>query len=112
MTNSQNLKKEIMRRVYFIFAIRKLITPFNLEIAGLAFLSAAIVAEVSIKHVLMNMPRLTDLPQVYQFSVSAFINTRFITQVAVVAMLALSIIFVREAVKKLIDYSHRLQTGY
>jgi len=96
--NTRKLKRNIMARIYLIFAIRKLKNPLFLKLAGLTLLLTITSFLVSLGNVIANMP--SDPIGLYNFGTTAFWNTG----ISVKAMILLSTVVVALLVKDVPDY--------
>ena len=93
------LKNRVMLRVYALFAMRFALSPFGLRALGLLSAILTISLSVSVRHVLMNMPAIYDLPALITFHTEAFRHTTLIVQTATLAGLALLFFVARDAFK-------------
>jgi len=93
------LKKRIMRRVYTTFLIRKILSPLAVKMYVLAAFVGFSVQFVSVGNVVANMPRLTDLSALYNFSTSAFLNTEFAMQILSAGVLVAIFLLLKDIVK-------------
>jgi len=89
-------KKFIMRRVYFIWFLRKALQPTVLKtlVAG-AFLWQ-LTSYISIKNIIVNWPLRGDLLANYKFVESAFVNTESMTVILVVGVGILALWLARD----------------
>lgn len=97
MTN-QELKNNIMRRVYVIFFLRKLTSLFAIKVSALALLFVSANFLVSVRDVLINMPDMQHLNAVYHFYLSAFLHTELPVQLLIVAVLTLFVFIVKDII--------------
>lgn len=93
------LKKKIMRRVYFSYFLQRVFNSFTLKAYALVFFAGVIVSQVSMTNVLANMPRLTEVNALYRFSASAFLNTEFIIQILSVGALIVIFLLLKDITK-------------
>lgn len=93
------LKDDIMRRVRFVYGMKRLPAVFVPKIAVLASLVAVASFFVSMPNVLGNMPSLLEMPQFFAFITSAFMNTSPTIQAISVGVLAVVVYMVRDIVK-------------
>lgn len=89
--NNQNLKSDIMKRVLFIYGVKRLPAVFLPKFAILSTLVAVTGFFVSLPNVFRNMPSLFETQKFVQFLTSAFLNTRFAVQAF--AVLSLVVLF-------------------
>lgn len=94
----QELKNNIMRQIYVIFFLRKLVSPFAVKIFALTLLFISANFLVSIKDVLMNMPNMRHLGAVYQFYFSAFLSTEFSVKFLIIGALFLGIFIAKDII--------------
>lgn len=88
-----------MRRVRFIYAIRKLAKVLALRFGLLSVFVAAASFWVSVPHILSNMPSFFELSKLFQFSVNAFLNTNLVIQLFTSASVLVLFYLVRDTVK-------------
>lgn len=88
-----------MRRVYFIYAIRKLARVFAVRISLLSVFVAAASFWVSVPHILSNMPNLFNVSKFFEFFVSAFINTNFVIQLFATGSILVLFYLIRDIVR-------------
>ena len=81
MTNTLDIKRKIMFRVYAIFIIRKLKNPIVLEMLIFALSFLTLTYMVSLEHIIANTPH--DLNGFYHFSLSAFLGTKYMVKAIV-----------------------------
>jgi len=98
-TQEQMLKDDIMRRVRFVYGMKRLPAVFMPKIAVLTSLVAVASFFVSMPNVLGNMPSIFELPRFFWFMISAFINTTPAIQIISVGVLAVVVYMVRDIVK-------------
>lgn len=89
-----------MRRVYFVYFVRQLFSPFAIKTMAVALLFLNMARRVSVFSVFHNAPSLTALSDVSRFFVSAFTNTGLMVQVSVVGVLFFGIWIVLDMVKR------------
>ena len=76
------MKNKIMFGIYLVYLVRKIKSPFVMEILSLAFLTATLSIFVSVPNVLSNMVSSEDL---YNFFVIALSNTTLMVQLILIA---------------------------
>jgi hypothetical protein len=114
MDRELKLKRSIMRRVYFIYAIRTIFSKKSLK-----FIPAALVAAeltpflpfVSVRHVIINMPAITNLKDLYSFHVSAFMNTELIIQISIISLVLVFAAYVYRAGSRFVPPTLFLRRG-
>jgi hypothetical protein len=103
MDNVQ-LKNRIMRRVYAIYVLRKVFSGTAYKIyAGVALLFG-IKVFVHVAAVAENMPDLTDLAGLYNFSLYAIMHTEFAVQFIVFGTAALAIWVMRDSIRNILAH--------
>lgn len=78
-----------MRRVYAIYAFRKLSSPRGIKLLIIGLFLAEISPfspYLSLRHIIANMPHLTDPKALYTFHTSAFMHTQLIVQISLIAV--------------------------
>ena len=100
MTNSTDIRKNVMRRVRFAHAARPFLsnTAFALALLGLSLYLLG--REVFVAQVFRNMPS-TDLSAMLHFAEAAFLNTTLLVQVLTVLAALASLWLVRECARLL-----------
>ncbi len=103
MTHSTNssIKKNVMRRVYIVYALRPIVSAGALAVLVLAGALWGIGREVWVAHVLNNMPQFTHFYALSQFWVYAFLHTHMIVQVLVL-MSIFAIVYLARTMARLI----------
>ena len=86
MKTQDQLKKEIMGRVYIGYALRRVWSFTTLRLAVILGSVIGIVSSVSIRHVIQNMPSPTDVGAFYNFFSFAILNTQFIVQLSLIGV--------------------------
>jgi hypothetical protein len=83
MHTDNEIRRRIMARVYWVYAIRQIAKP---TVRAVVFLSAclAVTSIVSVKHVIANVMGMPSVSRVADFFLSAFVQTEFVVQTAVV----------------------------
>lgn len=95
----EQLKNKIMRRIYIQFFIRKIFSPLLVKLYVMVSFLSFIVANISVGNVVANSPSIFDVNSVYNFSLSAFINTEFIIQILSVGVLMVIILLAKDTVR-------------
>ncbi|MEK7567841.1 MAG: hypothetical protein AAB513_02900 [Patescibacteria group bacterium] len=91
MKTPEQLKREIMGRVYMGYAIRRVWSFAMLRFAVFAGAIAGILSFVSIRHVIQNMPNPTDFNASYGFVSVAIKNTEFAVQLSLLAIFTVGV---------------------
>ena len=107
MMNQSILKRKIMIRVYMLFIIRKLKNPVAFEISIFAIAFLLISYMVSIQSVIANTPR--DMGGFYHFWINAFFGTKLLVKTAVLAMIVVAGIFIKNATSYIYLNTNRLR---
>jgi hypothetical protein len=71
MHTDNEIRRRIMARVYWVYAIRQIAKP-------------TVTSIVSVKHVIANVMGMPSVSRVADFFLSAFVQTEFVVQTAVV----------------------------
>jgi hypothetical protein len=88
-------RKKVMRNVYAIYLWRQITGVFGMKIVALGACFAVISANVSIKHVMTNMPAFWNVKEMFSFTTHAFINTELAVQIFCTAFLVvLTVLFI------------------
>ena len=105
--NNIQLRKRIMRRVYAVYALQKVLSRTALKVyAGLALLYGVKVF-VHVEAVANNMPDFTNLSGLYDFSLSAIVNTNIAVQFIVFGVAALAVWIMRDAIRNIFTHGMR-----
>ncbi len=90
LTNESNIHANVMRRVHTIHFLQSPVTTLALTAIVFALALWGIGREVWVARVFHNMPSPSDFDAVLRFTLSAFIDTRFIVQaLSIIALGAL-----------------------
>jgi len=81
MQNEHDMRRHIMSRVYWIFAMRQIAKP---TVRAIVFLSAclAVTSVVSVQNVIANVMGISSATRLTEFFFSAFAQTEFFVQSA------------------------------
>lgn len=85
MTTS-HIQRNVMRRVHTIRALRLAFSPLPTSVVLFGISLAIFGREVWVAHVLQNLAFVHSPESFLAFSVSAFVNTRFVVQVVTILM--------------------------
>ena len=101
MMNSmeQNLKAAVMRRVYRVYFLRKIVTPCTVKTVAVLAFAVAGSYFVSLPHIFANARYATHFYDLIKFFTVAFLNTHFIVQVLSLGILALFAFAIRDVVR-------------
>lgn len=102
---NSELTARIMRRVYFVWALRMLLNPLFLKTLIVAVLIARSTEYISYANVFANAPQMTNIPQVFVFLRGAMIHTETMTLMILLATLALLVWLA-------VDFAHKRQHSY
>jgi len=95
----EKLRGRIMRRVYLVWLIRKILSPVTAKVLILAGLARQLFIFVSVKDVMINAPSVYDLSASFQFFGNAFINTGNAVQLSLLTAILLSLWLTRDFVR-------------
>ena len=101
---SSYLKTRIMRRVYAIYVLRKMLSPRSLKVAIILASLWQIHTHVAEKFVLANMPRVADIVAVAKFYLAAFLHTQSIVQVSILASGVLVLWLAKDVLRPQVSY--------
>ena len=91
-----SVRRDIMRRVYVVFFLRKVVKPFVIKMGSVAALGVAVAALVSVRNVLGNMPSPAEFVSFGKFIFSAFANTELSVQALSLAVALLAAFAIRD----------------
>ena len=92
-----NTTKAIMRRIYFIWFARKVLSPLALKLVAISALVWKFTAYVSVQDVLVNAPlKEGGMSTSLHFFESAFVNTESVTVMLLGAIALLAAFLVRD----------------
>lgn len=101
--NHSQLKGRIMRRVYMLYVLGKMLSKLALKVyAGLALLYG-IKIFVHVEAVANNMPDFGNLSGLYTFMTQAALNTDLAVQFIVFGVVALAGWILRDAIKNIFE---------
>lgn len=83
------LKNKIMRRVYAIWLLKKVISLAFLRFVVLCMFAFGLAREVSVMSVLNNLPNMTDIGANFNYFSFAFSHTEFSVQLYLLGIVAL-----------------------
>jgi len=95
MTNNK-LKKRIMRRIYVLFVLRKLINAKAMKAYTVTGFIYGVLSLVSIGNIVANMPQISDLSGLLTFVLYALTHTEFVVQILIFGTLAVSLWLVKD----------------
>lgn len=88
-----------MRRVYFVYVLRRVFNPTMRKLYGMVLCAIFGSFFFSFKNVLANMFAMSGVSSLYNFYLSAFLNTSFIVQVIFVVVSVLGIMVVKDVIR-------------
>ncbi len=112
MERELKLKRNIMRRVYFIYAVRTIFSKKAIKFVPIALVAAELtpfLPFISIRNVIANMSNAADIKAFYFFNLSAFLNTEFVVQTSVVALACLILIYTYKMISGIVLHSALLR---
>jgi len=89
------LSKQVMRRVYFIWGVRQLASPFFVKSVLFVALAWQVKEAVFVREVFANMSRI-EASELFNFFSAAFINTGLIVQTALLGSGILAVLLARD----------------
>lgn len=105
------LKQRVMRRVYAIWALRKIFSPGMVKMYLVAVFLWELGRQVFVAEIFSNSPRLIDVGESAQFFVSAFTGTNIVVQGIVVALLVIATLLTKDFVASVRSYRSALFAG-
>lgn len=97
--NNSILKNRIMRRIYFVYYAKRLLSPVAIRLYLAAALLGGILSTVSVSNVFKNAFGTTGFYSFSHFFSYAFMNTGLIVQVLLIAAVLYSLFITRDLVK-------------
>ncbi|MEX2013920.1 MAG: hypothetical protein WD896_01025 [Parcubacteria group bacterium] len=92
--NTSNLKRNIMMRIYLIFAIRKLKSPLYLKLSCLVSSLIFTGVIVSLRDVVANAPH--QPVELFYFGKAAFWNTQLVVKMALLVAAVAALFLVKD----------------
>ena len=89
MTSNEELRKNIMRRVYVTHTLRELASPLAVKLYIFVLLIWQVLMRVSVPDVFANASNVGDLSSLKFFVLTAFAKTELLVQVSVAITLGL-----------------------
>ncbi len=96
---NNQLNKKIMHSVYAIFILRKVINETVFKLYTIAAFAWVGTLYVSFGHVFVNMQSFSGISELYQFSVSSFVNTELIVQFLSIGMFMMLAWFIKDIIQ-------------
>jgi len=97
-----------MKRVRFIYSMKRAVNLVTPKIAVLAVFVVVASFFVSVPNVIRNMPNFFEIGRLFEFSVSAFLNTKFAIQAISVGTLMMVFYIARDIFKAFREGSQRV----
>ncbi len=101
--NHSQLKKRIMRRVYALYVLGKVLSKAALKVYATLALLYGIKIFVHVEAVANNMPDFNNLSGLYTFMTNAALNTDLAVQFIVFGVVALVAWVMRDAIKNIFE---------
>jgi hypothetical protein len=101
----EKLKKEVLSRVRSIYYMRTVVRPFVVELGLFVVSAVAISLLISVPSVIMNMVHSEAVGNYLSYLFSAFVHTKAIVQLTLVASIILMGLLAKEAFGNLKKYS-------
>lgn len=90
------IKQNVMRRVYLTWVARMIVNPATFKAVAFALLMVEFAKQVHVKSVFENSPAFWNVPQSAAFFQSAFSQTDFTVQFAVLGMALVAVFLARD----------------
>jgi len=111
MDKGTELKNNVMRRIYFVFYLKKVFSKITIKIFALVALGTAVASFVSFQNIFFNMPAIVEVGSILSFIMSAFMHTEFIVQALVFGGVIFTSMLVRDIVMQMKGTKLALQTN-
>jgi hypothetical protein len=98
---SEQIKKNIMRRVYTVYLLKSVAQPLFIELLMIAALIAMAGLFVSIKHIFINMYGLNTIQEIGQFFIAAFMQTTTVVKTIVVGASTAGVLFIWDSYRRI-----------
>jgi len=114
VNEGQKMKSAIMRRVYFMWTLKRLTTPAMVKFYIFAVLVSQFFSYVSVPSVFVNATPHADLERGILFFQNAFANTDLLVQGLVLATFAFTLLLAVDMVKKfpLPNVAHKMRSSF
>jgi hypothetical protein len=90
------LHRRIMRRVRYIYLLRKVFNPVALRAYSCAVLVLITATLVSMSNIFANVPAVTDMNAFYGYVSYAFMHTELIVQILTVGIVVITLYLLRD----------------
>ncbi len=101
MNNSVDLKTRIMRRVYAVWMLRKVFSPFAMKVYIALVIGWQMAARVHVAMVLNNAPSVTNVHDSLSFFSAAFSQAEFTLQLILLTGVVLALWLGRDMISSL-----------
>jgi len=102
MDINTEIQRRVMRRVYMIYALRKLSEPIFIKSALFAAFLVAFASIVSVSHVLSNVSASAqNMEQVFNFFTAAFSNSMFTVKLIILAELFVGMALIKDILERI-----------
>ena len=108
LMNQSSLQKKIMRRIYFMYVLRKAISRRACQMYAFMTLWVMLFSVVSVTSVLANMPH--QPLSLVDYTLRAFINTEVAVQFTILALMTVAAWFVVDVVRGEQQVAYRRST--
>lgn len=95
------IKQNVMRRVWFVYRMRHIVNPVSAKVLACLVLAVVTASVISVRNVLMNLPTLSDIPNLAKFVLAAFANTEVVVQASVILGAVLFLLLIRDTLRHL-----------
>lgn len=102
INSSLKLRKKIMRRVYITWLLKKLTTPFTIEIMLGIFLMILLILQCSLSNIWHNAPMLSKPFSLIHFFILAFINTELLVKLFMIASVIIFYSLFQKMIKSIV----------
>lgn len=92
-----DISKSVMRRVYFIWAMRQVFNPLTFKLFAMLLLLWQIKEAVFVRQVFANISSY-ETAELFNFLSAAFLNTGLVVQVATLGIAMIAVLLVRDFV--------------
>ena len=105
--NNLHLKKKIMRRVYMLYVLGKVLSRAAFKVYATLALLYGIKIFVHVEAVANNMPEFSNLSALFDFMSYAAVNTNLAVQFLIFGIVALVVWVLRDSIKNIFEHSVR-----
>ena len=105
-----SVRREVMRRIYFIFFASTVMKPLAIKGAFAAVFAVGVAALVSVRNVYWNSPSPAELAAFAKFVLSAFAHTDFVVQALSLSLAILALWALRDFYRAIHFLSFRRAT--